>query len=51
MPILSSSWPHYIDEMRGVAEGAGVDFASVLALNVRTEIAFGMVIRLLQQCL
>ena len=26
----------------GIAEGAGVDYASILALNVRTEIAYGM---------
>lgn len=28
--------------MRGIADGAGVDYLSILALNVRTEIAFGM---------
>lgn len=27
---------------KGVAEGAGVRFEDILALNVRTEIAFGM---------
>lgn len=26
----------------GVAEGAGVSFDSILAMNVRTEIAYGM---------
>lgn len=40
-PYLNSRWPSYISEMTGVAEGAGVDFLSILALNVRTEIAFG----------
>ncbi|KAF9631921.1 putative acyl-coenzyme a:6-aminopenicillanic-acid-acyltransferase 40 kda protein [Lasiodiplodia theobromae] len=28
--------------MRGIAEGAGVELSDVLALNVRTEIAFGL---------
>ncbi|MGX2997495.1 C45 family autoproteolytic acyltransferase/hydrolase [Streptomyces sp. JNUCC 64] len=30
----------YLAEMRGVAEGAGVSFEDVLALNLRTEILF-----------
>jgi isopenicillin-N N-acyltransferase like protein len=29
--------PAYLDEMRGIAEGAGLDQADVLAINVRTE--------------
>lgn len=28
--------------LTGIAQGAGVDVKSVLALNVRTEIAYGM---------
>ena len=40
-PYLQTSWPQYLDEMHGVAEGAGVAFDDILALNVRTEIAFG----------
>lgn len=42
VPMLTASWPLYIEEMKGVADGAGVEFASILALNVRTEIAYGM---------
>ncbi|CZR67766.1 related to Acyl-coenzyme A:6-aminopenicillanic-acid-acyltransferase 40 kDa form [Phialocephala subalpina] len=38
---LSSSWPQYVSEMEGVAQGAGVTYGDILALNVRTEIAFG----------
>lgn len=34
--------PEYLDEMRGVAEGAGVDLLDILALNARTEIVFGL---------
>jgi isopenicillin-N N-acyltransferase like protein len=32
--------PAYLDEMRGMAEGAGLDLADVLAINVRTEVMF-----------
>ncbi len=32
--------PVYLEEMRGIAEGAGVDEADVLAINVRTEVMF-----------
>ena len=42
MPYLSVSWPEYLREIEGVANGAGVDFASILALNIRTEVAYGM---------
>lgn len=30
----------YLDEMRGIAHGAGVDFADILSINVRTEVMF-----------
>jgi isopenicillin-N N-acyltransferase-like protein len=36
---------HFIDEMRGIAAGAGLAFEDVLALNVRTEIMFAAVAR------
>ena len=42
IPMLEQSYPSYIEEMKGLAEGAGVDFPSILALNVRTEIGYGM---------
>jgi len=32
--------PQYLAEMRGIADGAGLDFADVLAINVRTEVMF-----------
>jgi isopenicillin-N N-acyltransferase like protein len=32
--------PGYLDEMRGIAAGAGLDLADVLAINVRTEIMY-----------
>jgi isopenicillin-N N-acyltransferase-like protein len=37
-PLIRSYRPHHIDEMRGIAMGAGVKPADILALNVRTEI-------------
>lgn len=30
----------YVEEMRGIAEGAGVDLEDVLSINVRTEVMF-----------
>ncbi|KAF2477492.1 peptidase C45 acyl-coenzyme A:6-aminopenicillanic acid acyl-transferas-like protein [Lindgomyces ingoldianus] len=35
------TWPAYHEEMRGVADGAGVELLDIVALNVRTEVAFG----------
>ena len=32
--------PTYLDEIRGIAEGAGLDPGDVLAINVRTEVMF-----------
>ncbi|KAL9064692.1 MAG: hypothetical protein Q9157_007739 [Trypethelium eluteriae] len=42
LPFLESKHHDLVEEMRGVADGAGVPFASILAMNVRTEIAYGM---------
>ena len=39
---LEQICPQYLDEMGGVAEGAGVDLLDILALNVRTEIVFSL---------
>ena len=32
--------PRYVEEMRGIAEGAGTDLLDVLSINVRTEVMF-----------
>lgn len=40
--MLSQKWPRYLEEIRGLADGAGVEMADILACNVRTEIAFGL---------
>lgn len=39
---LTETCPRHLDEIRGIAEGAGVAFLDVLALNVRTEVMFGL---------
>ncbi|KAK5171367.1 uncharacterized protein LTR77_004511 [Saxophila tyrrhenica] len=41
-PNLRRKWPRYVDEMQGLADGADVELADIIACNVRTEIAFGM---------
>lgn len=30
--------PHYIDEMKGIAKGAGVELADIVMINARTEV-------------
>ncbi len=40
IPAIEELNPGYLDEMRGIAAGAGVDLMDVLAINVRTEIMF-----------
>src|SRR5262245_13474507 len=37
---IGAAYPSYVEEMRGLAEGADVSFADVIAINVRTEIMF-----------
>lgn len=39
---LTETCPRHLEEIRGIAEGAGVAFLDVLALNVRTEVMFGL---------
>jgi isopenicillin-N N-acyltransferase-like protein len=38
---IKQRWSSYYQEMQGLAAGAGVDVLDIVALNVRTEIAFG----------
>ncbi|KAF2875259.1 isopenicillin N acyltransferase [Massariosphaeria phaeospora] len=35
-------WPAYHEEIRGIADGAGRELLDIVALNVRTEINFGL---------
>lgn len=39
LPNIESVWPEIIEEFKGIAEGAQVEFEDILALNVRSEIA------------
>ncbi|KAI0025943.1 acyl-coenzyme A:6-aminopenicillanic acid acyl-transferase-domain-containing protein [Xylariomycetidae sp. FL0641] len=39
---LTQLTPRYVEEIRGIARGAALPFLSILALNLRTEIAFGL---------
>jgi isopenicillin-N N-acyltransferase-like protein len=38
LPMIADFDPDYIDEMRGIAEGADVPFAHIVLLNARTEL-------------
>lgn len=38
LPKIEAFDPRYVEEMRGVAEGAGVEFHHVVMLNARTEV-------------
>ena len=40
--MIQQHWPNYLEEMRGIAEGANKTLADIIALNVRTEINFGL---------
>lgn len=37
--------PRYLEEMAGIADGAGLPFEDILAINVRTEVMFAAVAR------
>lgn len=39
---LEAIAPRYLEEIRGIAEGSNLAFLDILALNVRTEIMFGL---------
>ncbi|KAI1359690.1 peptidase C45 acyl-coenzyme A:6-aminopenicillanic acid acyl-transferase-like protein [Xylaria arbuscula] len=39
---LESLAPRYLEEIRGIAHGSGLSFLDILALNIRTEITFGL---------
>ncbi|KAJ3548273.1 hypothetical protein NM208_g1089 [Fusarium decemcellulare] len=39
---LQKLYPRYVEEMRGIADGAGVELLDIVALNVRTEITFSL---------
>jgi isopenicillin-N N-acyltransferase like protein len=40
LPSIDRHFPELVEEMKGLAEGAEVDFESILAINSRSEILF-----------
>ncbi|KAJ3498529.1 hypothetical protein NLG97_g1047 [Lecanicillium saksenae] len=42
LPHLEMHVPHLVEEMKGIADGCGLGFMDILALNARSEIAMGM---------
>jgi isopenicillin-N N-acyltransferase-like protein len=38
LPRIEAFEPAYVEEMRGIAEGAGLEFEAIVLLNARTEI-------------
>lgn len=38
LPHIAAFDPFYVDEMRGIAEGAGLAFSDIVLINARTEI-------------
>lgn len=41
IPLIEAFSPSQLDEMRGIAEGAGVDVEGIVIVNARTEMMFG----------
>ena len=39
---IRAKWPRYHDELQGIADGSKCDILDIVAINVRTEIAFGL---------
>lgn len=44
-PAIERWDARYVEELRGIASGAGVDLLDVLALNIRTEVIFSARVR------
>ncbi|KAF2210341.1 hypothetical protein CERZMDRAFT_19266, partial [Cercospora zeae-maydis SCOH1-5] len=42
LPRLRANWPKFLEELEGIAVGAGVDVEDIVACNVRTEVVFGL---------
>ncbi len=40
LPLFEDSAPHHLEEVRGIADGAGLSFEEALLLQIRGEIAF-----------
>ena len=42
IPSIAQHAPHLLEEMRGIAEGAGRDLREIVAINARTELMYGI---------
>lgn len=42
IPPIEAYAPHLLEEMRGIAEGAGHDLREIVAINSRTELMYGV---------
>src|SRR5512137_2402164 len=40
IPVIQAFDPAILEEIRGIAEGANLDFEELLAINTRTELMF-----------
>jgi isopenicillin-N N-acyltransferase like protein len=41
-PTIAGYPPHLLEEMHGIAEGAGRDLREIIAINARTELMYGV---------
>lgn len=41
VPVIGDRYPDLIEEVRGIAEGAGHEMEEIVALNARTELLYG----------
>src|SRR5690349_18895593 len=41
-PSIAEYTPHLLEEMRGIARGAGRDLREIVAINARTELMYGV---------
>jgi isopenicillin-N N-acyltransferase like protein len=44
-PTIAGYAPHLLEEMHGIAEGAGRDLREIIAINARTELMYGVTMR------
>jgi isopenicillin-N N-acyltransferase-like protein len=42
LPSITAFAPHLLEEMRGIAEGAGCHLYEIIAINARTELMYGI---------
>jgi isopenicillin-N N-acyltransferase-like protein len=49
-PAIGNLFPHLLEEMAGLAHGAGVSYGDILALNARTEVRNAALARAAQEC-